>query len=98
MRMGLEHSHHRSVINAMGHVLSCLVAYAFRRKWGKSPGGFGDGLHRSVGECQKMAEFRAYRSAGERMLHLRARTFAPLTFRPGKPSISLTNQQIEAYP
>jgi len=26
-----------------------------------------------------MAEFRAYRSAGERMLHLRARTFAPLT-------------------
>src|SRR5690348_7330638 len=49
------------------------------RKWGKSPGGFGDGLHRSVGECQKMAEFRAYRSAGERMLHLRARTFALLT-------------------
>src|SRR5690242_18103007 len=48
-------------------------------KWGKSPGGFGDGLHRSVDECQKMAEFRAYRSAGERMLHLRARTFAPLT-------------------
>jgi hypothetical protein len=28
--MGLEHSRHRSVINAMIHVLSCLVAYAFR--------------------------------------------------------------------
>ena len=54
-------------------------------KWGKSPGGFGDGLHRSVGECQKMAEFRAYRSAGERMLHLRARTFAPLTAYLAKP-------------
>ena len=49
-------------------------------KRGKSPGGFGDGPHRSVGECQKMAEFRAYRSDSERMLHLRARTFAPLTF------------------
>jgi IS5 family transposase len=45
--MGLEHSRHRSVINAMVHVLSCLVAYAFR---------------------------------------------------PGKPSISLTGQHIEAYP
>src|ERR1700750_2183450 len=28
--MGLEHSRHRSVINAMVHVLSCLVAYAYR--------------------------------------------------------------------
>jgi Transposase DDE domain len=28
--MGLEHSRHRSVINAMVHVLSCLVAYALR--------------------------------------------------------------------
>ena len=28
--MGLEHSRHRLVINAMVHVLSCLVAYAFR--------------------------------------------------------------------
>jgi hypothetical protein len=28
--MGLEHSRHRSVINAAVHVLSCLVAYAFR--------------------------------------------------------------------
>ena len=28
--MGLEHSRHRSPINAMVHVLSCLVAYAFR--------------------------------------------------------------------
>ena len=45
--MGLEHSRHRSVINAMVHVLSCLVAYAFR---------------------------------------------------PGKPSISLTAQEITAYP
>ena len=45
--MGLEHSRHRSVINAMVHLLSCLVAYAFR---------------------------------------------------PGKPSISLTRQKIEAYP
>jgi hypothetical protein len=45
--MGLEHSRHRSVMNAMVHILSCLVAYAFR---------------------------------------------------PGKPSISLTGQQIQAYP
>src|SRR3954464_13914535 len=45
--MGLEHSRHRSVINAMAHVLSCLVAYAFR---------------------------------------------------PGNPSISLTRQEIKAYP
>ena len=45
--MGLEHSRHRSVVNAMVHVLSCLVAYAFR---------------------------------------------------PGKPSISLTSQRLEAYP
>ena len=45
--MGLEHSRHRSVINAMVHVLSCLVSYAFR---------------------------------------------------PGKPSISLTAQEITAYP
>ena len=28
--MGLEHSRHRSVINAIVHILSCLVAYAFR--------------------------------------------------------------------
>ena len=28
--MGLEHSRHRSVINAMVHVLSCLLAYAYR--------------------------------------------------------------------
>jgi hypothetical protein len=45
--MGLEHSRHRSPVNAMVHVLSCLVAYAYR---------------------------------------------------PGKPSISLRAQQIEAYP
>jgi hypothetical protein len=45
--MGLEHSRHRSVMNAMVHILSCLVAYAFR---------------------------------------------------PGKPSISITHQKVEAYP
>jgi hypothetical protein len=28
--MGLEHSRHRSVVNAMVHILSCLVAYAYR--------------------------------------------------------------------
>src|SRR5215210_1623881 len=28
--MGLEHSRHRSVMNAMVHILSCLVAYTFR--------------------------------------------------------------------
>jgi hypothetical protein len=28
--MGFEHSRHRSVINARVHILSCLVAYAFR--------------------------------------------------------------------
>ena len=30
--MGLEHSRHRSPVNAMVHVLSCLVAYAFRTR------------------------------------------------------------------
>jgi hypothetical protein len=33
--MGLEHSRHRSVINAMVHVLSCLIAYAFWTCFGK---------------------------------------------------------------
>ena len=28
--MGIEHSRHRSAVNAMVHVFSCLVAYAFR--------------------------------------------------------------------
>jgi hypothetical protein len=28
--MGHEHSRHRSPVNAMVHVLSCLVAYGFR--------------------------------------------------------------------
>ena len=28
--MGLEHSRHRSPVNAMVHLLSCLTAYAFR--------------------------------------------------------------------
>src|SRR3978361_308098 len=45
--MGLEHSRHRSVINAMFPILSCLVAYAFR---------------------------------------------------PGKPSVLLNTQKLEAYP
>ena len=49
------------------------------RKRGKTPGGFGDRPYRSAVERQKMAEFRAFRSDCERMLHLRARTFAPLT-------------------
>jgi IS5 family transposase len=44
--MGLEHSRHRSPVNAMVHVLSCLAAYAFR---------------------------------------------------PGKPTISMIDKQIEAY-
>ncbi len=29
-QMGLEHSRHRSPRNAMVHILSCLVAYAYR--------------------------------------------------------------------
>src|SRR5437763_6102705 len=32
LEMGLEHSRHRSPGNAIVHVLSCLVAYAFRPK------------------------------------------------------------------
>jgi hypothetical protein len=48
-------------------------------KRGKSPGGFGDRPYRSAVGRQKMAEFRAIRSDSERMLHVRARTFAPLT-------------------
>ncbi len=28
--MGLEHSRHRAPVNAMVHILSCLVAYAYR--------------------------------------------------------------------
>ena len=28
--MGLEHTRHRSPVNAMVHVRSCLVAYAYR--------------------------------------------------------------------
>ena len=30
--MGLEHSRHRSPINALVHILSCLVAYCFKKK------------------------------------------------------------------
>src|SRR3954454_24169528 len=50
------------------------------RKWGKSPGGFDDRPYRSASGRQKMAEIRALCSDLKRMLHLRARTFAPLTF------------------
>src|ERR1700759_4001028 len=46
---------------------------------GKTPGRFGDRPYRSAFGCQKPAELRALRSDGERMLHLRARTFAPIT-------------------
>src|SRR3954447_21001528 len=46
------------------------------RKWGKSPGEFGDLLYRSVIGRQKMAEFRALRSGFERMLASMA--FMPL--------------------
>ena len=46
---------------------------------GKSPGEFGDRPYRSAIGRQKMAEFRAHRSSYERMLHLRARGFAPVT-------------------
>jgi len=48
-------------------------------KRGKSPGGFGNRPYRSAVEGPKMAEFRASHSDFERMLHLRARTFAPVT-------------------
>jgi hypothetical protein len=41
--MGLEHSRHRSVINAMVHILSCLIAYAF--KPGKPPGATHEAPH-----------------------------------------------------
>src|SRR5205807_1624717 len=46
---------------------------------GKTPGGFGNRPYRSAVEGPKMAEFRASHSDFERMLHLRARTFAPVT-------------------
>jgi len=53
-----------------------MTAYS---NWGKTPGGFGNRPYRSAVEGPKMAEFRVLRSNFERMLHLRARTFAPLT-------------------
>src|SRR3954471_18359316 len=66
--------------------ISALGQFGVRRKWGKSPGGFGDPPYGSAVGRQKMAEFRAFRSDSERMLHLRARTFAPLTqFGDGVP-------------
>src|SRR5689334_20949131 len=49
--------------------LKCFVVQVlstFLGKWGKSPGRFGARPYRSAGECQKMAEFRAYRSDSER--------------------------------
>src|SRR3954454_5948868 len=42
-----------------------------------------------------MAEFRALRSGFERMLHLRARTFAPITPSAAKPLQNLLTSQIE---
>src|SRR6478609_8833991 len=53
------------------------------RKWGKSPGRFGDRPYRSAIGRQKLAESRARCSDFERMLHLRARTFAPITTTAG---------------
>ena len=55
------------------------VLNTFLGKRGKTPGRFGDRPYRSAFGCQKTAELRALRSDGERMLHLRARTFAPIT-------------------
>jgi hypothetical protein len=55
----------------------CVRLYDGNR--GKTPGRFDAGPNRFVVGRQKMAESRAYRSDFERMLHLRARTFAPLT-------------------
>ena len=53
----------------------CLTDLCGNR--GKTPGRFGDRPYRSAFGCQKTAELRALRSDGERLLHLRARTFAP---------------------
>src|SRR3954463_10268602 len=52
------------------------------RKRGKSVGEFGALPYRSTVGRRKMAEFRTRHSDCERMLHLRAHTFAPLTNSP----------------
>src|SRR4051794_4826811 len=65
------------------HQLDQWIA-GFLCKRGKSPGGFGARPYRSAVGYQKMAEFHAPRSDCERMLHLRARTFAPLTIFVGQ--------------
>jgi hypothetical protein len=59
--------------------LSTAVSSTTVCKRGKSVGGFGARQHRSAVGCQKMAESRAPRSDCERMLHLRAHTFASVT-------------------
>jgi hypothetical protein len=63
-----------------------------KSKRGKSPGGFGDHPYRSTVGRQKVAEFRAPRSDFERMLHLRARTFAPFTYGKHNPLIKLSQE------
>jgi hypothetical protein len=63
--------------NARNSMLS-ITYRRVSREWGKSPGGFGDRSYRSAAGRQKMAEFHDFRSDFERMLHLRARTFAHL--------------------
>ena len=63
-----------------GQFLAFIHAYTLvNGNRGKTPGGFDASLYRSAVLRQKMAEFRASRSDIERMLHLRARTFAPVT-------------------
>ena len=47
-------------------------------KRGKSPSGFGNGPYVAQPNAKKTAGFRAFRSDCERMLRLRAQTFAPL--------------------
>src|SRR6476659_8844823 len=62
-----------------GEIMEFLDFSPVSRNRGKTPGRFGDRPYRSAFGYQKTAEFRALRSDGERMLHLRARTFAPIT-------------------
>jgi hypothetical protein len=62
-----------------GGIKTIPRSYCALRNRGKTPGRFGDRPYRSAFGCQQTAELRALRSDGERMLHLRARTFAPLT-------------------
>ena len=55
---------------------------AARRKRGKTPGRLGTNADRSLLALRKVQQFRGDRSAIGPMLHLRARSFAPLTARP----------------